>query len=266
MKKILITIVVLILLFGVLAYVFITGFERGRDPKPADFETEIQKPKDSLESVLLEKSEKDIQYSIRVEKIDSLDYRHFAIKNATKKRNLTKITDFNQAKKLLKGIVEFNENPDFGINPGLKNIYFRNGKKIENAKGIDDCFFIAYYPEEDILLCEGGHTTDFSFNLKNGKETEETGNPDYINFSPNQKLRLNGHFGGQECSSYFIQKKIGNDYVKIIQLDEEFEKLTKVWLCVVSESFWADDNTLYLTEGSNFEGPKKYFKVQIVGK
>lgn len=29
--------------------------------------------------------------------------------------------------------------------------------------------FVAYYPSEDILLCEGGHSTDVSFSLKNGK-------------------------------------------------------------------------------------------------
>ena len=41
---------------------------------------------------------------------------------------------------------------------------------------------------------------------------------------PKENFRLNGHFGGQECSSYFIQKKTENEYEKIIQLDEEFEK------------------------------------------
>ncbi|GGG65989.1 hypothetical protein [Epilithonimonas arachidiradicis] len=228
--------------------------------------TEVQKPKDTVKSTIVEKPEKELQSSIEVSKIDSLEYLHFEIKNNINKKKLTKITDFNQAKKLLKGIVEFDENPDFGANPAVKKIHFRDGKEYGNTNEYDYYFFIAYYPEEDILLCEGGHTTDISFNLKNGKETEETGNPDYINFSPSGKFRLNGHFGGQECSSYFIQKKIGNDYVKIIQLDEEFEKLTKIWLCIVGESFWADDHTLFLTESSNFGKAKKYFKVKLIEK
>lgn len=227
---------------------------------------EILKPKDSLESVSVQKQENDIQYTINVEKIDSVQFNSIKKKTTQIKKNLNKITDFNQAKKLLKGIVEFNDNSEDGDQSAVKKIHFRNGKEYGNTNEYDYYYFVAYYPEEDILLCEGGHTTDISFNLKNGKETEETGNPDYINFSPSQKFRLNGHFGGQECSSYFIQKKIGNDYVKIIQLDEEFEKLTKIRLCIVSESFWTDHNTLYLTEGSNFEGPKKYFKVKIVEK
>ncbi|UQB69679.1 hypothetical protein [Epilithonimonas zeae] len=227
--------------------------------------TEVQKPKDSVELVSVENPEKKLQYSIEVEKIDSLEYHHFAVKKNINKKKLTKITDFNQAKKLLKGIVEFNDNSEDGDQSAVEKIHFRNGKEYGNTNEYDYYFFVAYYPEEDILLCEGGHTTDISFNLKNGKETEETGNPDYINFSPSGKFRLNGHFGGQECSSYFIQKKI-EDYVKIVQLDEEFEKLTKVWLCIVGESFWVDDNTLFLTEASNFGKAKKFFKVKIIEK
>lgn len=227
---------------------------------------EVQKPKDTVKSVSVEKPKKELHYSIEVEKIDSLEYHHFAVKNNIPKKKLIKITDFKEAKKLLKGVVEFDENPDYGDNPLVKKMHFRNGKEFGNSDEYDYYSFIAYYPEEDILLCEGGHTTDFSFNLKNGKEIEETGNPDYINFSPTGKFRLNGHFGGQECSSYFIQKKMGNDYVKIIQLDEEFEKLTKIWLCIVGESFWADDNTLFLTEASNYGKAKKFFKVKIIEK
>lgn len=228
--------------------------------------SEIQKPEDSLGSDSIQKPEKAIAFSIEIDKIDSLEYRHHAIKNNINKIKLTKITDFKEAEKLLKGVVEFDENPDFGDNPALKKIHFRNGKEYGNNNEFDYYFFIAYYPDEDILLCEGGHTTDISFNLKNGQETEETGNPDYINISPTGKFRLNGHFGGQECSSYFIQKKIGKDYVKIIQLDEEFEKLTKVWLCVIGESFWTDGHTLFLSEASDFGKAKKYFEVKIIEK
>ena len=104
--------------------------------------------------------------------------------------------------------------------------------------------------------------------MKTGKETEEVGNPDLISASPQNGFRLNGNFGGQECYSYFIQRKIKNEFVKIIQLDEEFEKLTKVWLCTMGESFWTDEKTLYLTETDFVENgvAKQYFKVEIVEK
>lgn len=267
MKKILIIVSVLLVFFSVLTYVFITGWERGREPKRADFEMyENQKLEDSIKSVSVMKSEKAIQYTIMVEKIDSLQYYSVKKKTAPKKKIIAKITDINEAKKLLKGIVEFDENKDFGANPGVKKIHFRNGKKYENNGDFDYSFFIAYYPQEDILLCEGGHASDVSFNLKNGKETEETGNPDVFVFSPKENFQLNGHFGGQQCSSYFIQKRINNEYVKVIQLDKEFEKLTKIWLCVIGDSFWADEKTLFLTEDSNFGVNTKFFKVKIVEK
>ncbi|OAH69308.1 hypothetical protein AXA65_14810 [Chryseobacterium sp. FP211-J200] len=230
--------------------------------------SEIEKTEDSVNSITVsvEMLEKTLQYSITVEKIDSLQYYSVKKKTAPKKKIIAKITDINEAKKLLKGIVEFDENKDFGANPGVKKIHFRNGKKYENNGDFDYSFFIAYYPQEDILLCEGGHASDVSFNLKNGKETEETGNPDVFVFSPKENFRLNGHFGGQQCSSYFIQKSINNEYVKVIQLDEEFEKLTKIWLCIIGDSFWADEKTLFLTEDSNFGVNTKFFKVKIVEK
>ena len=229
---------------------------------------EIVKPNDSVKSVSVEKTEKQIQYTITVEKIDSLQYHSEKKKTAPKKKNLLKITDINEAKKLLKGIVEFDEKiPEY---PLVTKINFRNGRNTKEKLyyEFEECSFKAYFPDEDILLCEGGHTTDVSFNLKNGKETEETGNPDVFVFSPKENFRLNGHFGGQECSSYFIQKKINNEYVKIIQLDEEFEKLTKLWLCSIGESFWADEKTLYLTETDFFGNGIKsqFFKVKIVEK
>ena len=76
MKKKLISILLFLLI--------IVGCDKKSDNENLS-SSEIQKPKDSLESVSVEKPEKDIQYNITVEKIDSLDYRHFAIKNATKK-------------------------------------------------------------------------------------------------------------------------------------------------------------------------------------
>ena len=57
MKKILIIVSVLLVFFSVLTYVFITGWERGREPKRADFEMyENQKLEDSIKSVTTEKA------------------------------------------------------------------------------------------------------------------------------------------------------------------------------------------------------------------
>lgn len=224
---------------------------------------------EKLDTLINDKiSEKSIQYSVIIEKTDSLEYKSINQKIKTTDKNILKITNFNEAKKMLNGVVEFSNNADFGENQNVKKIYFRNGEQYENSNELDDCFFVEYFPEEDILLCEGGHTTDLSFNLKNGKKTEETGNPNIIKTSPKNEFRLNGHFGGQVCYSYFIQRKINNEYVKIIQLDEEFKKLTKDWLCEIGESFWFDEKTLYLTKVDFLESgiSKQYLKIKIIEK
>lgn len=228
----------------------------------------ISTVKKSETIVIEKKAVNSTNYSIEVEVIDSTKYNSIKRKSELLEKNCKKITNIYEVKKILNGIVEFDENKDFGENPSVKKIFFRNGKKYQNNNEFGDFFFIAYYPEEDILLCEGGHTTDVSFNLKNGKETEETGNPDLISTSPKKEFRLNGHFDGQECYSYFIQRKIADEYLKIIQLDEEFEKITKVWLCTIGESFWFDEKTLFLTETDYEEKgiAKKYFKINIIEK
>lgn len=197
---------------------------------------------------------------IKVIEIDSAQF--YSMKEETGSiipEKLNKISDFQTAKELLRGIVTFTNDSEQNVD----EIYFKNGKKFKNQ---DDCYFVAYYPNEEILICEGGHATDVSFNLKNGKETEEVGNPEYFRTSPNKKFRLNAHFGGQECYSYFLQEKIKGEYQKIIQLDEELEKQTKLWLCTIGESFWSDDSTLFLTEYEYTDSGRKsrYFRVELI--
>lgn len=213
-------------------------------------------------------NEESVKYKIRVEQIDSLQYHSQKAKHAYNQDQIKKITDFSLAKKLLKGIVEFDESVS-SDNPMIKKINFTNGTKSNHSKIIEpfESYFIAYFPSENILLCEGGHSTDVSYNLKTGEETDDIGNPEYINTSKNKQFRLNGNFDGQDCSSYFIQKKINNQFVKVIQLDTEFEKQTKIWLCKIGNSFWEDTRYLYLTEESNYTENgliKRYFKIKIV--
>lgn len=210
-------------------------------------------------------TEKSVQYVINVEIIDSLQYRSLSLKNKGESKEVIKITNLKEAKKLLKGIVEFDGSDDSEENQAVKKINFRNGKKYEVPNEYDYSSFVAYYPEEDILLCEGGHATDVSFNLKNGEETELTGNPDLFIFSPNNTFRLNGSFDGQECNGYFIQKNSKGAFEKIINLETEFEKQTKFMLCNIRGGFWTDDHTLLLEKFDY--GMKdfkyKFFKIEI---
>jgi hypothetical protein len=224
--------------------------------------------KNQIENSLNESNQQKNKYSILVEKIDSV-YFFQERKNAGNKESaIEKITDYNAAKKLLKGVVEFKKPGEYGDLQAVEKINFKNGTKHESPNEYDDVFFVAYFPSENILLCEGGHATDVSFNLTNGKETAEIGNPDLIVHSPRKQFRLNGYYSGQDCNFYFIQKNINGQFEKVIQLDEEFENITKKWPCTVRDFFWTDESTLYLTlivfdkTGEKFE----YYKIKIVGK
>lgn len=230
--------------------------------KPIKKVDSISLKKNISETLIHQKIEK---YRIKVEKIDSIQYYSNKENENYKQEEIDKIADFGKAKVLLKDVVYFNysEEPTDGVNL-ISKIVFRNSKEFISN---DFYSFVAYYPDEDILLTEGGHSTDVSFNLKNGNETELTGNPSYINTSKSKNFRLNGHFNGQECSSYFIQKKMKNEFLKIIQLDEEFEKQTKTWLCIIGDAFWNNDNLLYLSLADSYGRNGKnlgFYKVEII--
>ncbi len=199
-------------------------------------------------------------FSLTIEIIDSLLF--YKDKSNTKHtvKPVEKITDIATAKKMLDGIVEFRENEN---NANLRRILFQNGDIYNNQDFFE---FVAYFPSEDIILFEGGHTSDVSFNLKNGEETDESGNPYYIATGPNDKYRLNGSFGGQQCISYFIQKNINGQFIKVIDLEQVFADVGKLKLCTIHESFWKDETTLYLKDYFFGEaaGTAIYYRVSII--
>lgn len=221
-----------------------------------------------IENSLNESNQQKNKYSILVEKIDSIHFFQKRKNAGNKESGIEKITDLDTAKKRLKGIVELKELGEYEETQAIGKINFRNGTKYENPNEYDNVYFVAYFPSEDILLCEGGHASDVSFNLTDGKQTEETGNPDLIVYSPKKQFRLNGYYSGQDCNFYFIQKNINGQFEKIIQLDEEFENITKKGLCTVKDSFWTDESTLYLIRIDFDKAGEKseYYKIKIVEK
>lgn len=223
--------------------------------------TEKKTTKTLSNNEVWEINEKD--YALTIELLDSVQYYAEKTKANYKPDNIEKITDYATVKKMLNGVVEFRENEHY---IGFRRILFRNGCIYVDR--YEEESFVAYYPTEDVILFEGGHTSDVSYNLKNGQQTEETGNPEYIVTSPNKKIRLNGFFDGQECVSYYIQKSIDRTFRNVIPLNNAFIRNDRINLCQLKEAFWTDDNTLFLAEQLYNNGEvavtPKYYKVSII--
>lgn len=199
---------------------------------------------------------------VDIEKITKVQFDS-AGRYAQPDQTMEKITDVQAVQKQLAGIVDFITEDGY---LGIKRINFRNGASSADKEEFEEYGFVAYFPEEDILLCEGGHSTDVSFNLSTGQETYEVGNPDLITTSPNGRYRLNKVYEGQECFYHFIQKREQDRYYKVLELGEIFEKKTGKWLCVTGKEFWTDDVTLYMglvtqykEEGNDYD----FYRIKI---
>lgn len=179
--------------------------------------------------------------TIKLTEIDSIAFQ-LAAKSAGTRKLMDKITDFKQVKERLAGVVDFEESEGY---LGVKRIHFRNGKTSDGFDELQEFVFVAYFPADDVLLLEGGHTTDVSFNLSSGEGTDEAGNPELAIASPNEMYRLNKVFEGQQCFDHFIQKRTQNTYRKILGLNDLFSKQTGKWLCVIENEFWTNDTTMY---------------------
>lgn len=200
---------------------------------------------------------------IQIEKINAGAFQS-AIQQEKTSKKPEKITDFKLVKKQLAGVVDFKE---LDGNLLVNKINFHNGTSAGNKDQLEDCTFVAYFPSEDILLLEGGHTTDVSFDLKTGQKTYDAGNPDLVITSPSGKYRLNKVFEGQECFYHFIQEKKNGRFQKVFEIDKTFKKNFNKWLCIIEKGFWTDDNTFYFREVIQYKetgNVYEYYKVKIL--
>jgi hypothetical protein len=186
-----------------------------------------------------------LENSIAINKINKSTFNELLKGVTTEIYKPKKISNLDSVKTILKGRVEWitkdDVNEDYYTDGLIKSITKANGQKlIINKRSADYVFtegYSGYYPEYDILLLEGGHASDVSFSIKTGEITDTAGNPESIISSPKNTYRLNGVFGGQECVSYFFQKK----------LDGEFTYLTEFYwdddLCTFKEFYWTSETT-----------------------
>ena len=203
-----------------------------------------------------------IPVHLEIERVAEADF-YEACQQAGARLPVEKVVDHELVSEKLKGVVEFRKMEGY---LGVEGIRFRNGTSTAGRYLLDECSFVAYFPKDDVLLLEGGHSTDVSFDLETGLETHDVGNPDLAATSPNGLYRLTKIYEGQECFYHFIQKGKNGKFKKAIELNEAFESRTGKWLCVTEKEFWTDDHTLYfglvtryLEEGNEYE----FYRVNI---
>ena len=204
----------------------------------------------------LEKLEKEY-INITTEEIEASEFKRL-YKEPTDK--LVKLTNFEEVKKLLSGRVQWTNSEMMEDGGAIDNITLLNGQKLNIDENFVDFGFVAYYPSEEIILFEGGHSSDFSISIKTGETIETIGNPDYIVHSPSGKYRINGWFPGQECSVYFFQEKIGDRYTYLSGFGFGDDKFGTD-LCYYTKFSWINDEQFIyaLPDYSNGIEERKYF-------
>ncbi len=171
-----------------------------------------------------------------------------------------KFTNFENVKTTLSRSVQWGYGEFFEDEGAIEKIILPSGQVLKLDKDAIDFGFVAYYPSEEIMVFEGGHSSDFSISLRTGESLETVGNPEYIIHSPSGKYRLNGWFPGQECSSYFIQEKTGDYYTYLTGFEYGDDSFARN-LCYFKKFAWVDDGTFIYSYPFYEEGKddERYF-------
>ena len=199
---------------------------------------------------------------IEITDLDSLHFYELYKKPEVYKP--VKIDSIEEVKRILVDKVKWKDIEYLG--PAIVELKLENGQILRGNHEANDFGFVAYYPSEKIILFEGGHSSDYSISIKTGETLETVGNPEYILESPNKKLRLNGWFPGQECSSYFFQEKSGDNYKYLI--DFGWGSIYGDDLCYFDKFCWINDVEFICSfkdySEDSYSGVEKYFKSKII--
>lgn len=236
----------------------------------------------TIDTTIVEQGQQDsLLFSnsqIRIFKIDSAAY--FQVRKQQQRDTLPYVGNFAEVQELLKGRAVFGasiyQDGKSSVDSSVEGnalylVRFTNGDSLtfRDAPEFMEIGFYRYYPSEDILVFEGGHSSDYTIDLRRGlRGPEVVGNPSYINESPGKQFRLNGWFPGQECSSYFIQQRDGNGYHKYADIPLHLQK-DGFDLCTLIDIFWSSDDTIYFRNSyfDGFKDPRSgFFKLVILGK
>lgn len=181
--------------------------------------------------------------------------------------NPKKLTQLNTIKNVLKDRVKWHKEHVFERDDVLKSIRTNSGQELILSQIVAeevgfDKEYSGYYPEEGILVLVGGHNSDMCYSIKTGETDVTIGNPQYIVPSPNNSYRLNGYFSGQECVSYFFQKKVEGEFVYITEFNWDYD------ICTFKEFNWISETVFLFSimdySNDSVNGKTLYFKGEII--
>ncbi len=226
--------------------------------------THIQEiPGDSVQSDFIPDSSYcylGIQVSCRA--ITETEY-NLQKKGLPQRDSLERITDFDSVKVLLDGIVFWTDSTA-EIPSYAEKIKARNGKVISITEGsefFDYLWFIAYFPSEDVILFEGGHSSEVAFNLSNGEGTGITGNPEVSFVSPDGSYKVMSYYTGQ-ASTYSFQKRAKDGYENVFYIQDRL--LRGYNMEYIIEGFWYDNSTFYfITPEMGSDEIRTYYKLTV---
>ncbi|MEP2278346.1 SH3 domain-containing protein [Maribacter sp.] len=211
-----------------------------------------------FDAYLKKQDNKEIIHSLEINKIEYFKL----LKNVDKTiYRPIKIENLDSIKSILKNriewVTEFSED-EYEREDAIKSIFTDNGQKLRISQIGNDYGFSeghsGYYPEYDILLLEGGHSSDMCFSIKTGETDLTIGNPEYIIPSPKNTYRLNGSFGGQECISYFFQKRDNEKFIYLTKFGWDYD------ICEFEEFYWINENEFIYRKKYHKE---EYFRGKI---
>lgn len=203
---------------------------------------------------------------IDITKIDKKKFTELSLNVAQEIQKPKMVKNLDSVKAILKNrvkwVTEF-EIDTYERDDIIESITTENGQKLVFNQSCVDFGFLegysGYYPDYDILFLEGGHSIDVCFSIKTGETEQTIGNPEYIIPSPKNSYRLNGIFGGQECVSYFLQKKENGKFVYLTELSDD--------ICIFKNFYWITETKFiyskinYMTRAEN--GTEEYFIGEI---
>lgn len=156
------------------------------------------------------------------------------------------VTDFDSAVQMLGGRLKETGRTEDGVDYDTccYELTFTDGTTLRLDA---DYTFMAWFPQLQILFFEGGHSSQYMFDLRDGSSV--AGNPFHHAISPDKKWRINGFHDGQDTLLRFLEK--WNYAEEKYEIVDYFIDYDNPEFGYSGNYFWTDNDTAIFT---NFGG------------